>query len=831
MFFAFTIVILFLALLLAGILAFKKSQKLIAGTASRVEDQIVLQVLVPKDIEQPFDEASKSMQTLLTSLHGLGGSEAISFEIESRGEEGIGFYVCCNTKNKSYIENQIYAQYAGAQIIEIEDHVELISENPPEHVVSNTLTLAMPQFFPIRDYTKFEADPLSSIAAMVSEIKKGDRLILQIIVRPENSFWHEEADKHIEEVKTGKKSFFASFFGSGFLNLIFRELGYLVENFFRNVATPSNDPKENGGSASEEKAKELSPREVEEIDAIEEKKKSPGYTCTIRYLLTSSTKESLDSYENSLVSSFSQYSNINLNSFKPSTKPNNTVVTALDNLKERKFDEKNNFILNVMEASSIFHFPSGKLETPKISRTKAKKGEPPNNLPIEEKIDQETGEKNNITFIGETNFREKSTKFGLNYGPDRLKHLYVLGKTGSGKSEMFMNMIIQDIEKGYGCGYIDPHGSAIEDILRRMPKDRLDDVILFDPSDTDMPLGLNLMECPDPSQKELMASGVLASFALQFGHSWGPRLEYLLNYSILTLISVPGTTLLGIVRLLQDKNYRKYILEHCDDPVIKDFWEKEYEEFAQSKIGVEAIAPIQNKVGRFLSNKLLRNILGQKYSSLDFEEIMNGKKILLVNLSKGKIGDDNSSLLGALLVNRLMFFALKREEMEEKDRLPFYLYVDEFQNFATDSFITILSEARKYGLSLNLTNQYTSQLSEEIKDSILGNVGSILCMTLGAQDAAVMAPEFAPTFTEQDLVNQERFSYYCKLQIDGFQSQPFSAKALPPREGSNDNAAFIRQSSRDKYGTPKWYIEERIERWVKRPFDLGLAIAEKYNKK
>ena len=321
--------------------------------------------------------------------------------------------------------------------------------------------------------------------------------------------------------------------------------------------------------------------------------------------------------------------------------------------------------------------------------------------------------------------------------------------------------------------------------------------------------------------------GLLGAFRKNFEYSWGPRLEYLLNNAILTLVNVERTTLLGLTRLLTDKNYRKYIVHKINDPVLRDFWETEYAEFAgNSRLATEAVAPIQNKVGRFLASSTIRNILGQAHSTIKLDEIMNEGKILFITLSKGRIGADNANLLGSLIVSRLNFTAMQRVSIPEHERRDFYLYVDEFQNFASGDFASILSEARKYRLNLVLTHQYTKQLPEELLDAIVGNVGTLVALTLGAPDAALMAQEFEPVFTEVDLINLEKYNFYCKLMIDGASSAPFSGVTLPPEDSTHGNRKAATTHSRNTYGNDRARVESLIQRWVKRQFDLGMAKAE-----
>ena len=487
----------------------------------------------------------------------------------------------------------------------------------------------------------------------------------------------------------------------------------------------------------------------------------------------------------------------------------------LENYRRRSLPEKEMYVLNTEELASIFHLPSISVETPLIAWSPAKRGEPPLDLPMTD-----------CTYIGRTTFRDAMSRFGIKRD-DRTTHYYAVGKTGSGKTTLFKNLIVQDILNGEGVGVIDPHGDLIDEILEYIPDYRKNDVVIFDPSDLNHPVSVNVLECADVSQKNLLASGLVSAFRKHFENSWGPRLEYLLNNAVLTLLEVPQTTMLGITRILMDKNYQKYIVHKIKDPLIIDFWEKEFKAMMQNtSFHQEAIAPIQNKIGRFLASSTMRNILGQARSSVRLDEIMNTKKILLVNLSKGKIGQDDANLLGSLLISRLNFMAMQRVYIPAKERQDFYLYVDEFQNFASGSFSSILSEARKYRLCLHLTHQYTAQLPDEVREAVFGNVGTMIAFGLGAPDAKILAPEFAPEFEENDLISLERHHIYVKLMINGVTSRPFSAVTDPPPTETYGLKSEIIELSRKKYGTDKILVEDRIKRWTEKQFDLGTALAD-----
>ena len=399
---------------------------------------------------------------------------------------------------------------------------------------------------------------------------------------------------------------------------------------------------------------------------------------------------------------------------------------------------------------------------------------------------------------------------------EKPSNVFIYGKTGTGKSTVFKNMIIQDMQNGFGVGVIDPHGELIDFVLENVPDGRVNDVVVFDPSDYKHPVGFNMLECSNPTQKNLMASGLLAAFAKHFGYSWGPRLEYLLNNGILTMLDVPGTTMLGITRLFADKNYQNYIVNKVKDPIIKEFWNKEFKDMkGNQSLITEALSPIQNKVGRFLSSSTIRNILGQRSSTIDLQDIMNNKKIFLINLSKGKIGEDNAYLLGSLLVSRMFFEIVQRVNMVPEERQPFYLYIDEFQNFSTDIFPSILSEARKYRLNLNLAHQYLYQLPESIKHAVFGNVGTVISFRVGSYDAKELAEEMKPVFTGEDLENLDNHHIALRLLIDGKMSPAFSAITMPPLKpkGHEAERETVLRISRERYATPRDIVEEKLQSW------------------
>ena len=417
-----------------------------------------------------------------------------------------------------------------------------------------------------------------------------------------------------------------------------------------------------------------------------------------------------------------------------------------------------------------------------------------------------------VTYIGKVDFRNKELTFGIKER-DRTRHTYVIGKTGMGKSTLLENLAIQDINNGEGLCVLDPHGSMAEKLLDHIPESRIKDVVYFAPFDGEHPIGLNVLEKVAPDKRYLVANGVMAAFKKLFKDQFSSRMEYILNNIILALLENDGQSLLGVNRMLIDKDYRKFIVSNVTDPTVKDFWEKEYANYTD-KFAAEAAPAIQNKVGQFVANPLIRNIIGQKKTSFDIRKLMDEKKILIVNLSKGKVGEGNANLIGSLLVTKIYLAAMSRADAGpyELEKLPpFYFYVDEFQNFANESFSAILSEARKYNLALTVAHQYVEQMEDEVKAAVFGNVGTMIVFRVGATDAEIFEKEFAPVFIMDDIVNLSAHQIYLRLMIDGVGSSPFSARTLDPIvQPASSFAQAVIAHTRSTYGRPKFSVEEEI---------------------
>jgi hypothetical protein len=462
------------------------------------------------------------------------------------------------------------------------------------------------------------------------------------------------------------------------------------------------------------------------------------------------------------------------------------------------------FLLSTEEVATLWHLPTLTVRAPTMATVESREFEPPVTLP-------RLCAHPDLAVLGVTAFRRQRERFGI-LPEDRLRHLAILGKTGMGKSTLLQSLLLSDIAAGRGVAIIDPHGDLAESLLPAIPKQRTNDVVLFDAGDLTHPLAFNPLACPEAARRPLVASGIVSAFKKLYGDSWGPRLEHILRNALLALLEVPGTSLVSVLRLLSEARYRQAIIARLSDPVVRAFWEREFAGM-HPKLQTEAIAPIQNKVGAFVSSPLLRNILGQSQGRFDVRAVMDEGRVLIVNLSKGRIGEDASTLLGSLLITSLQVAAMGRAEMPEEKRRPFHLYVDEFQNFATDSFATILSEARKYRLSLTLANQYLDQLEERTAAALFGNVGSLLVFQVGARDAEALAEQLGGEVMPQDLMRLPRYQAYARLLIDGQPSRPFSMRTLPPQPHRLDErrAAIIRRTSRQRYGRPSAHVEREIQ--------------------
>ena len=768
-------------------------------------------VLLMLEIPRTNDKQELAAEQLFASLHGIlrdkrelknsgGVQEHLSFEIVSTAGQ-IRFYVWVPKVLQSFVEGQIYSQYPTVQIYKMnEDYVDSRTKYPVGY--STELALTDNEALPIKTFDSFEVDPLAGITGTLAKLNPDhtEEMWVQILARPIPDDWHKNTtDKWVRKVKSGKKPFLA---GTGI------DWTWLVEVLGALFRPPA------GGTTSEEKI-ELSERDKTRIAKAEEKATKLGYEVKIRlaYLGQNQTDAKLNMQ--ALVGTFKQYNSTNLNGFKQVGGSFN--ISDLDAYKMRQFSNRG-FILNISELASVYHLPHTSVETPNIVWASSKTAEPPAKLPVitgNNTIDE------NISAFGLTNFRGINHQFGL-LRRDRSRHVYIIGQTGAGKSGLLELMALSDVFYNQGYCIIDPHGDFAIDNLRFIPESRVKDVVYFNPADTAFPVAFNPLEITDPTRKPNICSEVIGVLKRMFGDSWGPRLEHILRYTLLALLDRPETTLLDISRLLTDKEFRKETLDYCKDVTVLQFWKHEFGQWNEKQVN-ESIAPVLNKVGAFTANPIIRNIIGQPKSSFDIRKIMDEGKILVVNLSKGLIGEDNAAILGAFLVTKVQLAAMSRSDIPDvADRRPFYLYVDEFQNFATDSFAVILSEARKYGLNLTVANQYVAQMTDSVRDAVFGNVGTTISFRVSADDAPILVKQFEPTFEESDIIQLNNRHFVISMIINGEKVPAFSATTLSIPDTPKDNFDAIVAHSRENFARPRLEVEAEIRETIEQ--------SEKYKK-
>ncbi len=742
---------------------------------------------------QQIQEQIADAETFFSSLGGLksqkgflrwlvGRTDELTFEIVfERGV--IKFYYSVPDFLRSFVEEQLFSQYPDAHIEIIEDY-NIFS--PTGVILGSYLVFKRPNAFPIKTYKKLDNDPLDAITNALSKIPEDSGVAIQYVLRSAHPSWRNQGLKTarnmqqgmgLEEAIKGKKK------GKG----IAKEL----------IAPTSEQAK------TKEEQYRLSPLEEEAVKGLEEKASKAGLSANIRIIVSSKTSAQAQQILNNVASSFAQY-NIYQFGNKFETNVPRSKRKLLHDFIYRKFDRKYKIILNAEEMASLWHLPLPTTETPNIYWMTARRSPAPVNIPKEG------------LYLGINEYRGVKTKVYMKRA-DRQRHMYLIGKSGSGKSVFMRNLIIQDIKNGEGVCVVDPHGDLVESVLGHVPKERIDDVIVFDPSDVERPMGLNMLEAKGPDQMDFAVQEMIAIFYQLFPPEMiGPMFEHNMRNVMLTLMSDfenPGT-IAEIPRMFSDQEFADQWIKKVKDPVVRAYWEKEMaktSDFHKS----EMLGYLISKVGRFVGNEMMRNIIGQSHSSFDFREIMDKRKILLVNLSKGKTGEVNSSLLGMIIVSKLQMAAMGRADMPEEERKDFYLYMDEFQNFVTGSIATILSEARKYRLDLIMAHQYLGQLvseggKTEVRDAVLGNVGTMLVCRIGVEDAEVLAKEYEPVFSGYDLVNAEKYTWYVKMIIDNSTQKPFTLRGpwVPP--GDPELAKAIKELSRLKYGRDKAIVEAEI---------------------
>ncbi len=720
-----------------------------------------LQIRNPKDDETPIESATQIFASLLPYPYipllrrFFVHPKTYSFELYLISQT-LYFYVSTPKETETFVQSLISSSFPTSTAKKTGDPMDVILKS--QRLAFSEVALNSYTYLPTKTYFDFkDVDPLSSLIGFMSRQPPHLKMAIQIAITPAYFPWADQAVSAAHKMAYDETA--AKYGQNPQRMLIMKKASF------------------QGGKAS------------------------------IR-ILVGSASDSINPYPylTQLAGTFGSFSLGEGNQYV--FKRKRLFKSAfLKRIKERRigYFEDRFQILNAQELATLWHPPGYLLGGIKnIAWGKTLLGEPPENLPVSSAPesgtvpDRDSPYKKDVNFFAKTEFKNKEQIFGIKT-EDRRKHVYIIGKTGVGKSTLIANMAIDDIRKDRGIGIIDPHGDLSENILDFIPKRRLNDVVYLEPFDMERPFSLNVLEVKNKQQKDLVASGIVSIFYKLYKDSWGPRLEYILRNVILTLLEAPGATLVDILSLLANVDYRKKVVSQLTDPVLKSFWEKEYAKMPD-RLRAEAISPIQNKVGQFVTSKMIRNIIGKTKSSIDLENIMNEGKILILNLSQGKLGEDNTSLLGAMLITQIQLAAMNRSFIKEHERKDFFLYVDEFQNFATNSFIKILSEARKYRLSLTLANQYIEQLDEEVQRAIFGNVGTLVSFVVGARDAYVLSKEYGEIYTENDLVSLGKHEVVMKLSIDGMTSAPFPAITLPPPSLKNENRDKIIRLSKEKYG-------------------------------
>lgn len=773
--------------------------------------QKILEILVDKNnIKWPavFEQVLVILHKVFEDFKEIEKSQnkkAFSFEITKIGNR-IRFFVVSPEKYANFLKNQIYAHYTNVEIIEVWDYLEKI---PNDKLKIGKVSLKNHFYFPVKTFTEVlessgseVSDPYSFITSAISRTWKYTLNTFQINFFPaEEKSWKKNSDKiteillsdysdTIKNLKLSKNYIWVKIF----LFPFFLILKIFSKIFIKNVETEKVEEKED-----------------ENKKLIDEKLKKQAYNVSINIIHAGEDQIESTWAVKEIFSTLTVFDNFKVNSFvlENILTDEKTILEA----KNRLVTGKN--ILSTDELAWLVHLPTSYVKTPQINWVSARTFEPPSNLPIiDPDLEDDIVVENEFTPIWITNFRWTNMSFGI-WPSDRRRHIYILWKTWMWKSTLLENMIIDDIRKWRWVAVIDPHGDLAEAVIWFIPKSRTNQTIIFDPSDINWPISFNMLENVSPEHRPLVASGLVGIFKKIFGDSWGPRLEHILRNTILALLEVPGSNLLSIPSMLTSESFRKKTVAKVKDPVVKNFWEEEYEKMAPNQ-KTEAAWPILNKVWQFLSSTILRNILGQSKNAFSIRWAMDNQKIVIINLSKWKIWEDASSLLWAMMVTKFQLDAMSRADMLEADRKDFYLYVDEFQNFATDSFATILSEARKYKLNLVMANQFIDQMQENVRWAVFWNVGSIISFQVWFHDASILKEVLSGDITEEDLMNLKKYNIYIKQLIDGMPSGVFSAWTFSPNKKNEEifgkRYENILKVSREKYSVWKKIVEEKINK-------------------
>ncbi len=805
--------IIILALIFWLVLLFLRKILIRTSRAPAVFQQTVLLVLVPKEslenkeiTPQLIQEQIGIAENFFAVLGGLraqrgfkhwlfGRTDHFSFEMIADGNE-IKFYVAVPKFLEESLRQQLLAAYPYAQLEEVKDYNIF---TPQGKIINTYLKLGREFIFPIKTYKKMEGDPLEGLANSLSKLSLGTKAAIQIVARSSHKRWHRKGYHVARDVQQGKPLNVA-LRHSGFGNIFDFFFGFFafIFSFFKG----KKEQKQNLDKPEE--TYRLSPMEEEMIKGIEEKNSKAGFDVNIRLVVSADQKVEAQKYLDGLVNAFAQYNIYQYgNGLKKAGRVNQSRL--ISDFIHRWFELKYKMILNAEELVSLFHFPLPQTQVPKIRWLEARKAQPPVNLPQEGIL------------LGINEYRGVEAAVRIKKD-DRRRHVYIIGKSGTGKSVLMANMIIQDIKNGEGVCVIDPHGDLVESILEHIPLARAEDVILFDPADSERPMGLNMLEFNNPEQKTFVINEMINIFDKLYDlrQTGGPMFEQYMRNAMLLMMedTVSGSTLLEVPKVLADASFRKYKLSMCLNPVVRDFWEKEAEKAGGEASLANMVPYITSKLTPFVASDLIRPIIAQQKSSFNFREAMDNRQIILVKLSKGKIGEMSANLLGMVIVGRLLMAALSRVDLPSEERQDFYLYIDEFQNFITESIGIILSEARKYRLCLTIAHQFIGQLVKpndtRIRDAVFGNVGTLIAFRIGPDDAEVIAKQLAPVFNEYDVINIPKYNAYIKLLVDNQNPPAFNIAPFAPTSGDKSVVSKIKELSRLKYGRNRAVVEQEI---------------------
>ncbi len=768
-------------------------------------EMVLFLVMMPKNPQKKEQDEQKEEKTMIAQMEQVFANflylkkpkmfqdpPCAAFEIASQiGGSDISFYVAVPKYLESVFEKYVQGVYPNAVVDKVPEDYTIFE--PQGATAAAYLKLSENFLFPISTYQTLEKDPLSLVTNDLSKISANEGGAVQVVIRPLSKLnLRRKGEKALKKIREGKDIRSAA---------IQAFHGPLMEMFDEFLNPPKTQIKGNNPNLDQNGRPKEQGFDQKGYDAIQSKIQKQPFEVNIRILASAQSEGRAEEILTHLTGAFSQYSLSAINSLDAREVKGKALKKLIYDFSFRNFNSANASILNLEELASVYHFPSHYIETPYIKAAKSVSAPPPADLPKKGEI-----------IIGNVNYRNEERPVYFADKKDRARHFYIIGQTGVGKSWFMEGMAIQDIKNGEGVAIVDPHGESIEHILAHIPKERVDDVVLFEPFDTERPCGLNMLEYDSPEQKDFAVQEMIAIFMKLFPPEIiGPMFEHYMRNAMLALMADrenPGT-LVEIPRMFTDPAFLQQKMAKVTDPIVRNFWTKEWAQTTGSTRS-DMLGYVVSKLGRFIENEMMRNIIGQSHSGFDLAEIMNNKKIFLANLSKGLTGEVNSSLLGLILISKIQMAAMKRARIAEEERKDFYLYVDEFQNFTTDSIATILSEARKYKLNLIMAHQYMPQLKEEIRDAVLGNVGTIGAFRIGAEDAENLEKQFEPGFSRFDLVNLDNFTMVIKMMIDNKISTPFKMLTLPTPKGKPEIVEAIKKISKLKYGRPKAIVEQEI---------------------